>query len=215
MPQPALLLGAILDEIQSIKDEATNEEGFHFELVNQIRVQHVIRDLKKERDRKRSGEVLDLLGRAYCLRKDEQKSRAYHLKSIELESSVSTRWFDFAVTLGTFNHHDESAEYYRKTLELDSSDLDAWNYLLKRYMLTAKYREALEVVDEVIKRKNTKENRQMKEYILELYYPPEEEISDELVKAVRESEEDIKAGRFTRCNTKEESKAFLDSLMSE
>lgn len=215
MPQPASQLDAILDEIQSIKDEAINEEGFHFELVNQIRLQYVLRDLKKERDREISGEILDLLGRVYCLRKDEQKSRKYHLKSIELEPSVSTRLFDYAVTLGTFNHHDESVEYYRKTLELDPADLVAWKYLLKRYILTGKYREALEVADEIIKRKNTKENRQMKEYLLELYYPPEEEISDELVNAVRESEEDIKAGRFTQCKTKEESNEFLDSLMSE
>ncbi|MFQ5717282.1 MAG: hypothetical protein ACE5GQ_09300 [Nitrospinales bacterium] len=39
--------------------------------------------------------------------------------------------------------------------------------------------------------------------------PPEEMISDELIESVKQSEEDLKAGRFTRCRTKEESDDFF------
>ncbi|MFQ5674020.1 MAG: hypothetical protein ACE5G9_13120, partial [Nitrospinales bacterium] len=39
--------------------------------------------------------------------------------------------------------------------------------------------------------------------------PPEEMLSNGLVESVKQSDEDLKAGRFTRCRTKEESDDFF------
>ena len=213
MLQPAEILNQLIDEIQKIKDDAVQEGTFYFELVNQVRLQSVLRTLKAEMDRSPSGEVYDLLGRVYCLRKDEQKCREYHLKSIEMEPGIGARFFDYAVSLEKFNHNIESIKHYKTAVSLDPVNIVAWNYLLNNLIILEKFKEAIDVMDEIIKRQNTQENLEKREQLLELYYPPEEEISDELIDAVRKSEEDIKAGRFTECKTEKESDAFFNSVM--
>ena len=45
--------------------------------------------------------------------------------------------------------------------------------------------------------------------------PPEEMISEGLIKAVEESEMDIKAGRYTICKTREESEIFFNKILNE
>ncbi len=45
--------------------------------------------------------------------------------------------------------------------------------------------------------------------------PPEEMISDEMIASEKRSDEDYKAGRFTRCKTKEESDKFFKELWDE
>ncbi len=45
--------------------------------------------------------------------------------------------------------------------------------------------------------------------------PGEDMISDELIKAVKLSENDIKAGRYTECKTKEESDTFFKKILNE
>lgn len=45
--------------------------------------------------------------------------------------------------------------------------------------------------------------------------PPEEMISDALIESVKRSEADHKAGRFTRCRTKEEREAHYKKVLDE
>jgi len=42
--------------------------------------------------------------------------------------------------------------------------------------------------------------------------PPEKEISKELVGGVKDSEEDIKAGRYTICQNEEETEKFFSTI---
>jgi hypothetical protein len=45
--------------------------------------------------------------------------------------------------------------------------------------------------------------------------PPEEMISDELIKSVKRSEADQKAGRYTRCRSKKEREAHYKKVLDE
>ncbi|MGR3317740.1 MAG: hypothetical protein ACUZ8O_04605 [Candidatus Anammoxibacter sp.] len=45
--------------------------------------------------------------------------------------------------------------------------------------------------------------------------PKEDMISDELIKAVKRSEDDMKAGCYTECKTKEESDTFFKKILNE
>ena len=45
--------------------------------------------------------------------------------------------------------------------------------------------------------------------------PPENQISDELIKAVETSEKDYKEGRFVRCETEKEVDDFYNNILIE
>ncbi|MBF0473982.1 MAG: hypothetical protein HQK91_06675 [Nitrospirae bacterium] len=45
--------------------------------------------------------------------------------------------------------------------------------------------------------------------------PPEEMISQKLIDAVKRSEEDIKAGRYTECKTNEDIDSFFKKILDE
>ena len=45
--------------------------------------------------------------------------------------------------------------------------------------------------------------------------PPEEDFTDEFIKAVEKSEEDFKAGRYVECKTKEEFDVLFKSIWNE
>lgn len=45
--------------------------------------------------------------------------------------------------------------------------------------------------------------------------PPEERISQRLIDAVEQSEEDIKAGRYTECKTNKEIDVFFEKILNE
>jgi len=49
----------------------------------------------------------------------------------------------------------------------------------------------------------------------DLPMPPEKMISEKLIKKVGESENDIKAGRYTECKTNEEIDVFFQKILNE
>lgn len=214
MPQPAKLLNSLANETLKIKKDATVNGVFRFELVNEIRLQAVFRKLNKLAKSRISDLMHNLYGRIHALRNNEGKARIDHLKSITAEPNCAMHCTDYAVTMELFGHFAEAVEYHRAALKIAPDDKLSWQSLIKDLIIIKSYEKALEAVDKLLKLESSKDNKILKEFILELHYPSEDKISDETLDLLDESDKDIAKGRVDSFANIDEAVDHLDTLMN-
>lgn len=207
--QPALVIEKLGAETQDVLQAARTESGFHRELVNQIRVQAVYRDLI---GLPKSALVHNVLGRVFFLKGDEYNSRKHHQMAINMDATNSTHYVDYGVTLEMFNRFDEAATVYKDALKQNPHDLKALKHSVDALTILQRYDEAARYLDELIKMRPSDGELQMhKEMLMDNLFP-EERFRESFIEKVEASAKEVESGHTPTFSSIEEMEAYLADL---
>lgn len=210
--QPARIIDKLVKDTREIYLHARTETGFHFELVNLIRVDEVYRMLKSQIP---SAQVHNVFGRIFCLKGDEYQARHHHQLAINMEPDNPIHYIDYGVTLEVFGRFDESASFYMAALKLSPRNLMALDYTIKTLRILKRYDEAVFYLDELIKLKPDDSELLMQKEILMDNIFPEERFRKSFIEKVEATAKEVESGAAPTFDSIEEMETYLASLPND